>query len=277
MEQSYAELQARVLRWTDGFNTYIQPILEESAQKVVDAHVAQTSPTPAIPNAGENAGSSSSYVSDPSPCLDNVLPKPFPLRSDTVPEPMLKGEAQRASKGYPPLRNSEGQSELWREVNDINIPLPSAFDPRVLSQPLSKELVELELAVRKIQANDALENLRTYIIASEKLKIDKFDAACKAVRTRMTTKIRTNYSQISSSANDYCRARLALIALGLDEKEPLFRPLCKSDCKAFIMANDRAAVGQSKQHVSWIWDEFKVGERPDDGKFKEFYDDGMYF
>ena len=43
------------------------------------------------------------------------------------------------------------------------------------------------------------------------------------------------------------------------------------------MVNDRAAVGQSKQHVPWIWDEFKVGDRPDDGKFKEFYDDGMDF
>ena len=150
MEQSYAELQVRVHRWTDGFNTYIQPILEESAQKVVQAHLAQASSTTATPNVDQNAGSSSSYVSDPTASLDNVLPKPFPLRSTTAPEPTLKGEAQRASKGYPPLRNSEGQSELWREVNDINIPLPSSFDPRVLSQPLSKELVELELTVRKI-------------------------------------------------------------------------------------------------------------------------------
>ncbi|RDX45950.1 hypothetical protein OH76DRAFT_1356862, partial [Lentinus brumalis] len=223
------ELLGRIADWTENYNMYLQPALEHAAQDVVD-NLADVRPSP--------------------------LHERFPLREQPVPMPEITGRIARAELGLPPIRSATKKDEIWQEVVALDIPLASSFDARVLEQEAVEALVGWEKKVRESQANDALNDLRTHIVTTEVLKLKKIEAPDTRMTTRMGKKIRRKHDEVVAAADEYRRARVALVALGMDEQDPFFRPLRKRDLTKFTMSSEHQTLGESSKGVSWIWEDF---------------------
>lgn len=250
LEDTCATFLKRLSTWASSYNTNIQPCLEAAAQEVVAEHAASSGEPP--------------------------LPPTFPFREQSTPQPSVKATLARTQLGLPPLRDPSKQSDLWLRLFAIQIPLPSTFDGRVLEKKGVAGLMTWEKWVREGQANDVLKELRTHIITTEVLKFKKLDVTSKASTTRMGERIHRKHSDVESAALDYRCARVALIALGMPDDDPLFRPLRKQDVVKFAMDTSCENLGQSKKEVSWIWEDMSFGDRKNDTKYKEFYDDGAH-
>ncbi|KAI0684999.1 hypothetical protein C8T65DRAFT_712839 [Cerioporus squamosus] len=194
----------------------------------------------------------------------------FPLREHPQPQPETTGRIARAELGLPPWRSGDKMSDLWHEVYAIEIPLPSSFDSRVLQEEGVAAVRSWERTVRESQANDALSDVRTHIVTSEMLRLKKLDSTRKAITTRMGNKIRRKNSEVVAAADEYRRARVALVALGMDEHDPLFRPLLKRDLTKFTMSSGHQVLGESSKKVSWIWEDFSFVDAQGDDRYGEF-------
>ena len=156
IDATRSEFISRLSEWNIAYNAVIQPILDTVACQIRDES-GQATPLPAT----------------------------FPLRNDQDLEPTVKNKDERAKRGLPPLRartSKAAKSALWKEIDRLAVPLPSSFDPRVLAKPACKPLVDWEIKVREAQANDALNDLRTAIIATQALKLAKLDTNQKVLR-----------------------------------------------------------------------------------------------
>ncbi|KAI0741135.1 hypothetical protein C8Q76DRAFT_608959 [Earliella scabrosa] len=236
----------RLSVWSTTYNSVIQPALETAAQEVTNEHTS----------------------------APQALPSTFPLRAHAEPRPDITAKTTRAEHGLPPLRvPTSPKKPMWHEIYAIQILLPSAFDARILHKDVVKPIAAWEKRVREGRANDALNELRTNIITSEMLKLKKMDSTGKAASTRMGKKIQRKHGEVESAAEDYRRTWTALLALGVSEDDPLFRPLRKQDVVKFPMTSNRDNIGNSRKAVSWIWEDMSFGEREDDEQYKDFYDD----
>ncbi|KAH6867699.1 hypothetical protein BKA70DRAFT_1379996 [Coprinopsis sp. MPI-PUGE-AT-0042] len=139
-----------------------------------------------------------------------------------------------------------------RDAEDLDIPLPSSFDelPPSLSNALHKEA-----ALRIVQANDALEGVRSDIghksflyrsnirLADGKKQCTRGYAAVKATDKSMRHHIRM-----------YNQAVWALKRIGADAAVlEGFRPITGRDTKAITAIYKPNAIGQSQTTLSWIW------------------------
>ena len=156
LEQARQDFFTSVVQWQESFNTRIQPVLEDAAQEVV---------AEAFKVAEAQTYDATTVEQVPPPEASVV--SPFPLHDGALLRPEITDTTARAVIGLPPLRNPKKKSELWHEVHDVTIPLPSSLDKRVLERPSMKPLVEWEASVRKAQASGALDLLRTNIITSK--------------------------------------------------------------------------------------------------------------
>ncbi len=268
--------------WSNAFNTYIQPALDSAAREVLELHEqAAACAAPAMASASSRQGETTERENTPTPTSNTPhgmppapLPALFPMRETSPGQKQVTGREARANLGLPPLHDGRKKSDLWQEIYAVSIPLPSSFDELVLERPAVASLVSWEKKVRAGQANDALSDLRTNLVTAEMLKIKKLDATGKASTTRMGKKIRRQNDQVVAAADDYRRARLALMALGMNEDDPLFRPLRKTDVVGFTMSTATQQLGESRKAVSWIWEDFSFADRPDDADHEEFFEEG---
>ena len=91
----------------------------------------------------------------------------------------------------------------------------------ILQKPNMQSMVNWEVKVRQGQATDALNDLRTGLIASETLKLSKLDMSGKRPSLRMGKKIHRKNHEVEAAADEYRYAWAALYALGMaaDEAE----------------------------------------------------------
>ena len=171
------------------------------------------------------------------------------------------------------------QSALWQQINAVAIVLPSSCvgcvlgegclahkvgvqrasrcRGCVLNQECLKAAVEAEIQLRKGQANDALDDLRTHLITNEVVnanlkKRSKRAKEGKAMTTRHVGTIISKSENIILAAREYRRAYAALVAL----KAPLgdaFKPLPPKAVKPFVTSSAEQRLGDSKAQPSWIW------------------------
>ncbi|RDX46393.1 hypothetical protein OH76DRAFT_1356133 [Lentinus brumalis] len=246
-----SDLLVQLHKWTSAFNTTLQPALEIAAQAVQSAGEAKV-------RNGEKA---------------EALPASFPLRDTDFLQPSVTSKAARAALGLPPLRNEKNKSDLWQEVYALEIPLPSSFDHRVLAEPVVETFLNWERRVRQAQMNDALNDVCTHMVTSEMLKLKKLDTTGKGITTRMGKRIRRKHDQVLAAADEYRRGRMAMLALGMDEDDPLFRPLRKQDLTKFTMSSEHQQLGESNRGVSWIWEDFSYADKQGDERYKQFHAD----
>lgn len=122
--------------------------------------------------------------------------------------------------------------------------------------------VEIEIALRVGQANDALNTLRTQLITSYTFrnrvaKRDKRVAEGHVMATRSKSGIYSKEQSVRNAANEYRRAYQTLITLGYDDGKHRLRPLEDKDVRPFDVSMDNDELGQSKRRPSWIWEELE--------------------
>ncbi|OSC98309.1 hypothetical protein PYCCODRAFT_1375432 [Trametes coccinea BRFM310] len=190
----------------------------------------------------------------------------FPLRD-------MSYDAGSASKGLPPVRNPKGKPDLWQDVHAVNILLPSAYDASILRALCMREVVGFESEIRRAQARDALDDVRTAIIGREAYKIKKIHLSSKTYATRATNHIRSMEDGVREAANRYRRARTALLALGMDEADPEFRVLRKEDTVKYSLDGQHKTLGESSESKPWIWERFTFSDTQGDGQYQAFFED----
>jgi hypothetical protein len=131
--------------------------------------------------------------------------------------------------------------------------LPSAFDERTRASLGLKELGDAEYKLREGQAHDALEDVRVAI------KTFNFNVAFKiaqiqgqSANTRAQNFLRTLANDRIRAADEYRRARWALVALGLSETDPILRHLVNEELYA-KNTRDSPKMGDSGDVDPWFW------------------------
>ncbi|TBU25756.1 hypothetical protein BD311DRAFT_780148 [Dichomitus squalens] len=213
-----------VAHWHVLQDAYLTPLVEDAVRHVTVAKAL--------------AGESSS-----------TLGADFPMRS-------VRLDTGAASEGLPRERKVQAGNNLWSEVFDSVVPLPSAYTIDVLVQPSMNEALTLERNLRFVAADHALEDLRTALIGVGYLQLDKRTKQRKTHTTRAQAKIQTVQREADKAANQYRRHRLALLALGMDGSDPRYKILTSKQVVPFSMESDRSTVGQSSVATSWIWENF---------------------
>ncbi|KAJ7912440.1 hypothetical protein B0H13DRAFT_1613667 [Mycena leptocephala] len=131
--------------------------------------------------------------------------------------------------------------------------LPSAFDGRTRASLGLKELGDAEYKLREGQAHDALEDVRVAI------KTFNFNVAFKiahiqgqSANTRAQNFLRTLANDRILAADEYRRARTALLALGLSETDPIIKHLVNDELYA-KNTRDSPKMGESGDVDPWFW------------------------
>lgn len=114
-------------------------------------------------------------------------------------------------------------------------------------------LVDIELALRKGQAHDALNKLRTSIrIWNYNFEFKKNEVRGQKQNTRAQRFLKTLHEDIKSAAATYRRARAALVHLGIPEDNVVFRPLL--DSELYLKNTSKPAkLGDNRKEDPWFW------------------------
>lgn len=134
-------------------------------------------------------------------------------------------------------------------VEDLPIPLPRAG-----------YLANVELGIRRIQAEQQLNRLRE-LIADRSFQFSHVirKAPRKGVRTRARTTTNDLAKDVSLHARMYSRCRSRLQALGCDEETlRTFKILTKDDLKASTAIINANLPGSTSLRLSWIWQQRKI-------------------
>ena len=137
------------------------------------------------------------------------------------------------------------------------VQLPSRFGSEVCKTHL-KALAEIEVALRRAQANDALHNLRLAIGQKSFLYRHKVRKNATNANHKMRLRSRNDIASVSSSidvaSKIYASARRAMKILGapgnLLEKYQVLQP---KDVQTNTAVVDFNAPGQRNRAMSWIW------------------------
>lgn len=139
------------------------------------------------------------------------------------------------------------------------IPLPSSFGRAACGGRL-KQVAQVELSLRKGQANDALHALRlaigkkSFVYWSKIRKGSTGKNSNYGRRKRNSTDAQTLEMSIDQSSKVYMSARRAMAHLGASEADlDKYQILRKADVSASTAIVDFNAAGQRNKSLSWIW------------------------
>ncbi|KAJ2967294.1 hypothetical protein NUW54_g13542 [Trametes sanguinea] len=93
--------------------------------------------------------------------------------------------------------------------------------------------------------------------------------------TRATNHIRSMEDGVRVAANRYRRARIALLALGMDQADPEFRLLRKEDTVKYSLDAQHRTLGESSEAKPWIWERFSFSDTQGDGQYQAFFDEAQ--
>ncbi|KAI0692086.1 hypothetical protein BC835DRAFT_1307278 [Cytidiella melzeri] len=149
-------------------------------------------------------------------------------------------------------------TKLGRKVLDdlqtIRIHLPSSYPEDIRAHPAMKEAVELEIAMRRADADDALDQVRAYLASTYGLHRHLKKSTTQQTKLRSRAPAQRLQSAVYAAANVYRRARVAMISLGMAESDNVYRPLKNAHLKAFVVHEQNRRLGDSRKLAqSWIW------------------------
>lgn len=165
-------------------------------------------------------------------------------------------------------------SKEWNEINSVQIELPSSLPKTIRDHAGMKAATEVENSLRKLQAEDALDELRTLLITSYGLNSDRRRLAGQKATTRALNALKRKWMQIRVAAGKYRRVRTIMVALGMNEDDETFMPLRREDVKAFAMFTGEEQLGDSKKMPSWIWEKINFLGAQGEGKVREYCIEG---
>ncbi|KAH9917370.1 uncharacterized protein BXZ73DRAFT_80823 [Epithele typhae] len=145
------------------------------------------------------------------------------------------------------------KASLWKEVYNADIALPSSFHEAVLKETPAVPLVEAEIKIRRDEAREALDEVRTALILSFSVKLSKKHARSKRVRTEISSTLGSARGDVQAAAHKYRRVVKCLLRLGVPPDDPAVHPLEETDLKVMVIS------AQGDQ--SWIWDSLSVVDK----------------
>ncbi|KAF7796946.1 hypothetical protein EIP86_008132 [Pleurotus ostreatoroseus] len=161
-------------------------------------------------------------------------------------------------------------NKAWKDVNSVQIELPSSHHALVREHEALKGAIEVEKQLRKLQAQDALDDLRTLLITSYGLNADRKRLTGQKMTTRATHALKRKWMQIRVAAGKYRRVRIILVKLGMPEDDKEFLPLRREDVKAYIVLAGGEQLGDSTKLPSWIWEKLSYLRKQGNGKIQDY-------
>ena len=173
----------------------------------------------------------------------------------------VRGKRKRESES----ESRKVRSPMWLAVHEMPIILPSSCDSRLLKEDCMKAATDIEIELRKSQAGNSLDELRTYLITSYTVseQIKQHSARAKqglARTTRHVGRILSRERRTDVAAGSYRRAYKALVALGV--KDDRYKPLRRADCRVFV-TDTASQLGNSRKQASWIWQKLEFLDNND--------------
>ena len=152
---------------------------------------------------------------------------------------------------FPHLDHNTTTNHLLPEQEPLM--LPSSINEHTCQALGLQALVDIELTLRKGQAYDALNKLRTSIrVWNYNFEFKKNEVRGQKQNTRAQRFLNTLREDIKSAAATYCRARAALLQLGMAEDDVVFRPLL--DSELYLKNTSKPAkLGDNRKEDPWFW------------------------
>lgn len=136
----------------------------------------------------------------------------------------------------------------------IKLPIPSAMAASVREQHQVSKLARKELVLRNGHANDTLQALQLALgQKSFQFRQHLRPAQGKVQTTRAWAAIQSVNEGISHHCRVYSLCRQAMISLGLQETDEVYRPLMKEDVRTSTAVMHPNSPGLSQNKLSWIW------------------------
>ncbi|KAI0735656.1 hypothetical protein C8Q76DRAFT_611678 [Earliella scabrosa] len=156
---------------------------------------------------------------------------------------------------------------MERELDDIDIYLPSLYHSLIRKHPALQAAVEVERKLREGQAHDALNNLRLALMASYSLKNLATQGAGQAHGQRVRDLEQTHRKAGNKARDEYRQIRNTMIVLGMPRADKTFPELTDADCQAIAESRHR---GESRTTRSWLWADLSILSRNLDSGVKTF-------
>ncbi|KAI0697694.1 hypothetical protein BC835DRAFT_1241906, partial [Cytidiella melzeri] len=139
------------------------------------------------------------------------------------------------------------------DLQTIRIHLPSSYPKDIRAHPAMKEAVELEIAMWRADANDALDQVQAYLASMYGLRRHLKKSTTQQTKLHSRAPAQRLRSAVYAAANVYRRARVAMISLGMAESDNVYWPLKNAHLKAFVVHEQDRHLGDSRKLAqSWI-------------------------
>jgi hypothetical protein len=171
------------------------------------------------------------------------------------------------SSQKPAVSGTKRSRQFLHKLQDTEIYLPSSYPDDVRRHPAMAEAVAMEDAIRRSDANEALDKLRAHLATTYGLYRHLKKATTQHLKQRSHAPAVRLKAALHSTANVYRRARVALVFLGMAEDDKTYCPLKNSHLRAFVVNETDRWWGDSKNtKQSWIWGDLSfLGKDMSDG------------
>ena len=252
-------LEIRVHDWRENADRYLGPLVAAAAQERVATTVR--------PTTGGLLASEHEVLTEAS---DHDMLSALETEEG--------GEAVVSESASPPAarRQDETAPAIQALVSGFRIALPSDYKREIWQRPAMSTAVQIEMQLRRAQANDALEDLRTQLITATSFRHNNRHVTGNAAVTRAKAAAGRKMDAVRASAEVYRRARRAMVALDMPEDDNTYRKLQTDDLRAFAISVADQQRGDSRKAPSWIWGDLSFAEGGQDAAVREYIADSAY-
>ncbi|KAI0349199.1 hypothetical protein OH77DRAFT_121712 [Trametes cingulata] len=177
------------------------------------------------------------------------------------------GKAKKTSK------KDKTIADMLRNLDELQIPLPSDYHSAVRAQSCMADFVKIERALREGEANDALDVLRLHLTTYLSLEVRKTQGEGVVHNTIGDRRLQEKRVAIEAAKQRYREVYHLLRVLGMPKKHCRYKPLRDEDCKPFTLLMGEQKLGDSYKLPTWIWGDFSFAQKLAKGQMKNFVSD----
>ncbi|TFY74813.1 hypothetical protein EWM64_g9199, partial [Hericium alpestre] len=212
--------------WCEAYAQSIQPLVDEAIEESIKSKEAATNSSQLAKcqkgmASGSQEAASGSKASGSKKCKRGA---------ETIVQPVVQVT----------------MSEHWKEVEDIDLDLPSVLHTAAHALPALANALRVELELQWGQANEALDNLQFHLITQA-----------------LALTLRRGALAVMAAAEMYRWLCKHLLTIGLDPEDTTFCPLAAADVKIFMALDTEQQLGDSHKQPSWLWSDFRFLEIKD--------------
>ncbi|PCH34432.1 hypothetical protein WOLCODRAFT_148485 [Wolfiporia cocos MD-104 SS10] len=176
----------------------------------------------------------------------------------------------------PRMQLAESQVSAMEALTSLSIDLPSSYDAALLAHLEFSKMAAVERSLREGQANDTLDQLRTHLITKYAYRKGKEKVSGQKANMQANRNIRCQTELINKAAQEYRRARGAILKLGLPDKDSSYRELHAGDLSLFAMQSDDMHLGDSRRSPSWLWEDVSFAAELGESAWKDYMEEAVW-